>query len=256
MNNSEFDAMYAKLSSVLREALQPTGTAGEQAFKAYILGMVGDLDNFHLQQRNEINHLGRTVENQKNEIARCYKDLEEVSVHNDEVFNDSMLQAGLEISKLNETREGMEKNPFEFNHRDHQEEIDLFLNKPATKRLTIENAQTACDKVQAEIETHYQYFYRLPEKLIPLQVKFYALTLHANQKREKANQKESMMRARVEFEKQQESDRLAFRQQQLSLQQEGGQSKRLRLDNSDALALENSREVRVLTLTHVMLLFV
>ena len=61
------------------------------------------------------------------------------------------------------------------------------------------------------------------------------------------------MRARVEFEKQQESDRLAFRQQQLSLQQEGGQSKRLRLDNFDALALENSREVRVLlTLTHNM----
>ena len=151
----------------------------------------------------------------------------------------------------------MEKNPFEFNHRDHQEEIDLFLNKPATKRLSLESAQTACDKVQAEIATHYQYFDRLPEKLLPLQVKFYALTLYGNQKREKAIKKESMMRARVEFEKQQESDRLAFGQQQLSLQQEGGQSKRLRLDNFEALALENSREVCVLTLTHViMLLFV
>ena len=89
MNTVSYDAMYYKLTSAVHEALQPTGTADEQAFKAYVLGKVGDLDNFHLQQRAEINHLGQTIERQKNEIARCYKKLEEVSVRNDEVFNDS-----------------------------------------------------------------------------------------------------------------------------------------------------------------------
>ena len=132
-----------QLTSAVHEALQPTGTADEQAFKAYVLDKVGALDNFHLQQRAEIKHLGLTVERQKDEIARCYKKLEEVSVRNDEVFNDSMLQAGLEVAQLRETVK--EKNPFRFNRHRHHAAIHQFLDKPSTKKLSIQGAQTACD---------------------------------------------------------------------------------------------------------------
>ena len=213
-----YDATYYKLTSVLHDALQPTGTADEQAFKAYILGKVGDLDNFHLQQRAEINHLGRTVENQKNEIARCYKNLEEVSLEHDKVYNESMLQAGLEVSQLQETVK--EKNPFKFNHHRHYDAIHQFLDKPSTKKLSIQGAQTACEKVQAEIGTHYAHIQQLPQTLVPLQIKFYSLTMHINQRRERVRQKEEMVRARIEFEKEQESARVAFRQQQQQLKQE------------------------------------
>ncbi len=76
--------------------------------------------------------------------------------------------------------------------------------------------------------------------------------MHINQRRERVRQKEEMVRARIEFEKEQESARVAFRQQQQQLKQEGdGQSKKLHLDNFEALTLENSLEVRVLTLTYM-----